>query len=344
MNRHAEISLRASPQRQGLFVVSLDFELHWGIRDKRSVQEYRSNLLGARAAVPAILRLFERYAIRATWAAVGFLFFDGRAELEANLPDALPSYHHRRYSPYSELAALGRNEEEDPFHFAPSLLREIARTPGQELATHTFSHYYCLEPGHSAATFDADLKAAADAAHRLGVQLQSIVFPRNQVNVEYLPICAKHGIRAYRGTQEFVAYAARSQESESLFMRATRLADTYVPVSGHNTFGFERLGQTPPYNVPASFFLRPHSTRLASLDSFRLQRILRDLTHAAKRRETYHLWWHPHNFGTHLRPNLDFLERVIAHVAELSLKYGMQSVGMAELADHFESTLKQAAS
>jgi hypothetical protein len=36
---------------QGALVISLDFELHWGVRDKRSVASYRENLLGARRAV-----------------------------------------------------------------------------------------------------------------------------------------------------------------------------------------------------------------------------------------------------------------------------------------------------
>lgn len=49
-------------QNSGGFVISLDFELHWGVRDHRSVDEYRPNLLGVRQALPAMLELFERNA------------------------------------------------------------------------------------------------------------------------------------------------------------------------------------------------------------------------------------------------------------------------------------------
>lgn len=313
--------------------MSQDFELHWGLRDKRTTAEYRDNLLGVRQAIPATLELFQEHQIRATWATVGFLFFEERDELMANLPSVLPTYDQARYFPYHALDDVGKNEVDDPFHFAPSLIRLITSTPGQELGTHTFSHYYCLEPGNTAEAFEADLVAAQGAASRFRVKLRSIVFPRNQVNVSYLPICAKLGIVAYRGTQRFAAYNARSEAQNGLLMRAGRLADNYLPISGHNSFSLERLGGAPPYDVPASSFLRPHSRRLAALEPLRLRRILSDLSYAAEHGHTYHLWWHPHNFGTNLERNLLFLRRILDHVSELRVKYGMQSVSMAELAD-----------
>src|ERR1700686_2907278 len=46
----------------GAFVISLDFELHWGVRDhERPNGPYGPNLLGARKAIPRLLELFERY-------------------------------------------------------------------------------------------------------------------------------------------------------------------------------------------------------------------------------------------------------------------------------------------
>ncbi len=330
-------------EHQPLFVVSQDFELHWGVRDKRTISAYRDNLLGVREAVPATLRLFEQYGIHATWATVGFLFFEGKEELLANLPDTLPQYTNQRYSPYSDLSLLGRTEAEDPFHFAPSLLRLIAGTAGQEIGTHTFSHYYCLEPGNDALSFESDVRAAARAADRLGVKLRSLVFPRNQVNESYLPICAKLGIRAFRGTPDFGLYNPKSNEQNTWLARAGRLADNYVPISGHNGFPLARLGATAPYDVPASTFLRPHSRRLAALEPLRARRICQDLTYAARHGQTYHLWWHPHNFGTNLQKNLDFLRSILDHVAELRVKHGMQSVTMSEVADLHDQQKRAAA-
>src|SRR3954447_2214187 len=78
----------------GAFVVSLDFELLWGVRDKYPPDggAYRGNLLGARAAVPRMLELFAEFNVAATWATVGFLFAATRRELERHRPAVLPGY------------------------------------------------------------------------------------------------------------------------------------------------------------------------------------------------------------------------------------------------------------
>jgi len=47
------------------FVVSLDFELLWGVRDKRTIADYGANMLGVRRAIPAILDLFDERPISA---------------------------------------------------------------------------------------------------------------------------------------------------------------------------------------------------------------------------------------------------------------------------------------
>ena len=55
-------------------IVSLDYELFWGLQDAWTLEEYEQNLLGVREVVPKMLKLFEKHGIHATWAAVGFLF------------------------------------------------------------------------------------------------------------------------------------------------------------------------------------------------------------------------------------------------------------------------------
>src|SRR5215813_9339589 len=113
----------------GALVISLDFELHWGVHDKRSLEAYRRNLLGARAAVPAMLALFREFAVHVTWATVGLLFFESKRELLDGLPSRRPAYTRGELSPYGLLSSVGDNEGDDPFHYAPSLIRCIAETP-----------------------------------------------------------------------------------------------------------------------------------------------------------------------------------------------------------------------
>ncbi len=51
--------------------------------------------------------------------------------------------------PTRSLDSLGASESSDPFHFGLSLARRIAECDGMELASHTFSHYFALEPGQT---------------------------------------------------------------------------------------------------------------------------------------------------------------------------------------------------
>ena len=68
--------------KSGKLLISLDFELMWGVRDKRTISGYGKNIMGAREAIPQLLNLFGKYDIHATWAVVGFLFARSRKELE----------------------------------------------------------------------------------------------------------------------------------------------------------------------------------------------------------------------------------------------------------------------
>ncbi len=97
-----------------------------------------------------------------------------RDELERFRPESEPSYRQPGLSTYSMLREVGSDEASDPLHFGASLVEAILRTPNQELGTHTFSYYYCLEEGPSLEDFDRDLVAARRLAkERWGVDGRS---------------------------------------------------------------------------------------------------------------------------------------------------------------------------
>lgn len=322
----------------GVFTISLDLELRWGTRDKLSLDQYQANILGTHRAVPALLRLFERYEIAATWAAVGFLYCRNKAELLERAPLLRPGYADPRLSPYADLDQLGNDERDDPLHFGASLVDRIADSPRQELATHTLSHYYCLEPGQSGLEFAVDLQAALQLARdHYRRDLKTIVFPRNQVNAEYLEICQALGLRAYRGNEEAWWYQARSEAAVTPLVRMARFSDTFLNFSGSHA---QRLSLNKGLvNVPSSRFLRPYNPRLRWLDPLRLRRIRRSMEEAAREDLVYHLWWHPENFGLHLEENLAFLEQVLEIYQDLSQRLGMQNLSMLEAAQTATPTL-----
>ena len=329
----------------GALVLSLDFELHWGVRDHAPAEgPYREHLIGAHTGVERTLDLLAAYDVAATWATVGFLFARSRDELEAASPMLRPAYTDARLDPYSE--PIGLDEGSDPLHYAPSLIERIGQTPRQEIGTHTFSHYYCGEPGASPLSFEADLRAAQQIAERTGQPLRSIVFPRNQSGPAYVRVLPAVGIDVYRGNPPGrLWHVEEGAEGRRITRRVGRLLDTYLPVDGDDTVGWETVPE--PYglaNVRASRFLRPYDPRLAALEPLRLRRITQSLTRAARQRRIYHLWWHPHNFGMNLDANLGVLRRILDTFADLREREGMLSLSMAEVADLARSASTKAVS
>lgn len=312
----------------GALVLSLDFELHWGVRDLYPVEgEYRENLLGVWDVVPRMLGLFEEYGIAATWATVGCLFAHSPADLARFAPAERPAYDDPALDPYGE--ALGEDERADPFHFAPSLIRAIRAVPRQEIATHTFSHYYCLAPGQTRESFAADLASAVRIAARDGLRVESIVFPRNQHNPEYDRLLLDAGIGCYRGNPRPWYYRA-----DRPVMRLARLANSYVSFTGSLSTPWDQVVQPSGLcNVPASLFLRPWSRGARWLERLRVDRIRHGMRGAARRGEVLHLWWHPHNFGRHMDENLGVLRRLLDEFADCRSRYGMRSMTMAEVAE-----------
>jgi len=317
-------------QTSGGFVISLDFELHWGVRDHLTVEQYRENLLGVRQAIPAILDLFERFGIHATWATVGFLFFHTLDDLKAALPDELPRYDNPSLDPYAALSEVGRNEDEDPFHFAPSLIRNILASEGQEVGTHTLSHFYTLAPGPTLESFRADLRAAKLIADQYGIMLKSIVFPRNQVSRQHVRICAEEGLIAYRSTEA----DPWNEAGNGVLGKAMRFADSYLKLSGDGCVTPCIDNEYPIVRVSQSSFLRSWSPVLREFEDVKLGRICASMDAAAKSNKIFHLWWHPHNFGMNLDENMAMLTRVVVHYAKINRQLHWPSLSMAEVAEN----------
>lgn len=316
--------------KPGAIIISLDFELNWGVHDVIKLEQYKENLLGVREAIPRMLELFHRFDIHATWAIVGMLYCENKKELLNSIPSLKPNYENSQFSPYGKLDAVGENERQDPFHFGRSLIKEIEKCPNQEIATHTFSHYYCLEKGQNEKSFEADLQAALEIANSNGHEIQSLVFPRNQTNQSYLQVCKKYGIQCFRGNELGWAYRASRFHSEGTMKRALRLLDSYLNVYGHNTYPISEVETEPIVNLPSSRFLRPYIAKLKILEPLRLRRIKKSITYAAQKGEVFHLWWHPHNFGKNLDENIQFLTEILQLVSKLREEYGFESLSMEE--------------
>ncbi len=352
----------------GIFTISLDFELHWGgfekwqlggsaqaVRDERGRQvsgnalqasgvrsSYRQYFLNTRLVIPEMLKAFQQHETHVTWATVGFLFHETRAELMANMPFLKPSLAAKELSAYQYIdqVGIGESEAEDPFHYGLSLIRQIKNTPYQEIGSHTFAHYYACEEGQSGDQFRADLQAAQRAAHKQGIVLKSLVFPRNQVNEDYLTICAEEGFRCIRTNPTDWFWHIESTQSESLWKRLNRGLDAYFKTGKRKSYTLESVAVAgnAPLRFPASRLLRPYSPRQLFLNRLKINRIIAEMEEAARAGEVYHLWWHPHNFGNYPQESMAGLMRILKHYQYLKQHYGMESCTMSELTDRLTTT------
>ena len=218
-----------------------------------------------------------------------------------------------RQSPYPDLEhILGRDEIEDPFHFGRSLLEQIRSYPRQAFRPIPFT-LFLLGTDSGFGRFSSRFRGSFRAAARIGVKLASVIFPRNQYDGDHLRICGDMGLKAFRGNQPSWAYQPRSGREQTRRVRAVRLLDSYWDISSHNCYSLAEVARRLPFNLPASRFFRPCMTLLPWMQSLQLRRIRGDLIHAAEHGLVYHLWWHPHNFGTQLEQNMKMLRQVFNH-------------------------------
>lgn len=314
----------------GIFVVSLDFELAWGM--KAYGGPWRELGLQAREVVPRLLELLVEHEVHATWATVGLIMCEDADDALDQAPEVRAQWREPRLDAYADLASLARDAEAARAHFAPDLVRAIAAAPGQELATHTFGHYPPAEVGHTEEAFRADLRVAARVAERFGSAPRSIVFPRNQVAPGCLGVCAEEGIEVYRGLLPGRLDEPRSLEEGALsWPRALRLVDAHVPLRARDCYPPEAPRPGVPLNLPGSRLLRPAPSRPRLLQRLRLRRVLRDMRGAARHRMVYHLWWHPHNFVGETEHKLMVLRAVLEELGRLRESHGLRSLGMAEV-------------
>ncbi|KEO72424.1 polysaccharide deacetylase family protein [Anditalea andensis] len=312
-----------------IFIISIDFELHWGRFDKADPLKPKNFYKTTQKVIPKILSVFEKYHIDATWAIVGMIMAKNKKEWKTYAPKIVPGYANSALSAYNWYENRSIHKKS---LFAPGLVTQILNTPGQELGSHTFGHFYTMEKGQTLPDFMADLEAAKSISlKKFNILPISLVFPRNQYNASYLKSCKEAGFLVIRSNPK--NWFWQNPEKETLLKKIFRTADTLFPVGKKTSFPHSHLTiqKDLPLEIPFSRLLRP-KIQYPLLNNIRLNRIKSEMTEAAKTGEIYHLWWHPHNFGIHPKQNLADLQTILDHFITLKSTYGMISKNMAGMA------------
>ncbi|UZD23894.1 polysaccharide deacetylase family protein [Algoriphagus halophytocola] len=307
-------------------IISLDFELHWGRFDKYALDENGKYYAQTLEALPRILDLFEKYNIRATWATVGMLMAESWEEWKAFSPEILPSFHQEKYSAF--YWASKQSGKSKLGLFAPEMVNKILETPGQELASHTFSHFYTGEKGSTLEAFEADLQASKKIAQaKFGVAMQSLVFPRNQYHSQVMEVAAKTGFTSARVNPS--DWFWKETSNENLLKKVFRTGDTLLPMGKPVSFDLKDCTAHPLFQVPASRLLRPYREG-SVFNRRRIERIKSELEQVCEKGQSYHLWWHPHNFGNYPEENLRILEDLLIFIRSYVASGMLQSISMKD--------------
>lgn len=321
----------------GLFIISLDFELFWGRCDKIEFNAtVQKRLLNTRALIPELLKIFTASDLHATWACVGMLFNDTPSQWVNNRPHELPTFQNPERSVYNYFNPEKIELNAYSYYFAPDLIQLIKGTSGQEVGTHTYAHFPCLEVGGTTVQFSADIDQAKRVASNFNISLQSMVFPRNQYSDEHLRICADQGIKVVRTNPPLWFWSPTNTENYS--RRIARFSDTHNILAPKKTYPLDRIsvGKSGfPILLPACRLFVPWRLNLSILNHLKLTRILDEMTHAAKKGLYYHLWWHPENFGDHPQACLHEMQVIANHYKYLKNKYNFKSFTMLETAEIF---------
>jgi len=305
------------------FIISLDFELHWGVFDTLE-NRYDDNLNGVKNAIENMLVLFNKYNIHVTWATVGLLFNENKDDYAKYKPILSPSYKDKNLKSLS--LDIGKNEKEDELHYAYSIIKLIKSYPNQEIASHSYSHYYAMECWQTIEEFEEDIKSAVDIAKdKYDIDLKSFVFPKNEINTEYIDILSKYKFTSYRENPTHWIY--KNGQQTNIIGKIIRTIDSYINITGNKCSRIKNNNSLK--NIVGDRFLRPFKNKF--LNTLMLNRIKNEMKYAAVNNTNYHLWWHPHNFGINTDNNLNNLEIPLKYFKELNKEYNMESICMQNL-------------
>lgn len=312
----------------GRFLISLDLELLWGLAgwNQEQIAKYIPNVENSINVLTKILEILKEYNVKVTIGYVGAMRFSSKDDFLQFVSFKKPVYDYEPYSSYNSIVPLIDTVYNKDLFFCPNVISSLEKNELVELASHTYSHFYCLEDGVTIENFKVDLASMK----KLDPKLKTIIFPRNQVNNEMLSLCKEYGFTHFRDKFDHNLYRTEKTQSRYNIKGALRLIDAYVDISGNQTFqSIDKKNGLKA--IPESAFLRPYSSSLSFMEKMKVEKIKRMMTKAANTNSSYHVWWHPHNFGQNMSENLHILDQICQHYTELHRHLGFQSKFISDL-------------
>jgi peptidoglycan/xylan/chitin deacetylase (PgdA/CDA1 family) len=285
--------LKPMQLERGVLTISLDFELIWGTQDLFGPERFRRACQIERAVViDRLLDLFVEFDVQATWCVLGHLMLDRcAAENGTKHPEIIRPSHSWYRSDWFEHDPCGA-EDGDSIFLGRSLIEKLRACPvPQEIGCHTFSHVIFGDEGCSRETAESELAACVEVAREIGIDMHSFAFPRNKVG--HLNLLGKYGFTCYRGPEP------QWYERRNLPGAVRRVARSLGVLAAAEPPVVSPEESIPGlWNIPGSMMYFPmHGVRKHIPISLRVNRAIKGLNAARRRKQIFHLWFHPTNLA-----------------------------------------------
>ncbi|MFY9992350.1 MAG: polysaccharide deacetylase family protein [Rhodoplanes sp.] len=267
---------------KGKLTISVDLELAWGVWDQLTLEDLRMAETAERPICAALLELFDRHSVPATWAMVAALLDEPSAKKH---PGPVSCW------------------------YAPDIVEQIVRAKtAHEIGSHGGRHIDLAAADARAAEDDLLFAKHIHRSHAL--PFQSLVFPRNRVG--NFDAVARAGLRVYRGRD--VGWTSAAHRAGRWAAKAANLADKALPIPPPSVTPQARAGLI---DVPGSMLLiGRNGARRFVLPAVTRAKLSMGLRRAMKTGEVFHLWFHPSNFYYRRQEQLDTLAWFLELAAE----------------------------
>ncbi|MBN1792143.1 polysaccharide deacetylase family protein [Candidatus Woesearchaeota archaeon] len=297
----------------GIFVLSLDEELLWGVSSRSDRDYFKWGVDKERKVFKRFLDLLDKHEIKATFAIVGHMMLQGR-----------------RDCPDKGCFCKGVDER---YAFGRDVVRMI-RERGHEIGIHGHTHSFFDELSKREA--DEELFKAVAAARSLGIEAKSMVFPQNRV--AHQKSLSRHGISAYRGADEwwFSKFPGFVQKPLHLL---DYLFTVTPPVYKARR---EKAEGGVLYNLPGSmFYLARDGFRRYVPMGCRVKKAIKGMDKAINEDKVFHLWFHPFNLSWDSGEMLKGLDQILAYAAEKRKRGELRTMTMQEVVRYEDTRHKR---
>jgi peptidoglycan/xylan/chitin deacetylase (PgdA/CDA1 family) len=266
---------------RGKLTISIDLELAWGVWDQLTPEALGMSETAERPICAALIELFDRHEVPATWAVVAALLDKDSAK---SRPGSKACW------------------------YAPDIIDRLVRAKvAHEIGSHGGKHVYFRDIPAVEAQADLDYMRAVHRANAL--PYKSFVFPRNAIG--HLDLVAQAGVQTFRGPD--IGWFRTARRAGPMAERAANLADKMLPIAPAAAAAEKRGALV---DIPGSMLLLGRNgARRFILPAVSRAKMRMGLDRAMRTGGIFHLWFHPSNFYYRRDEQLATLAWFLEHAA-----------------------------